>query len=454
MGAVLITDLTAGLVESALAAATRLPEAEERTRQCLVDWISVILAADTAEGARLLPAIPEAGGATDVLAGAVVRVADAAFANAYHAHLLDFDDVHLDLPGHSGAPVIAAALAVAERDGTDLETLLAGIVAGVEVAAALGRTVGDDLFRLGWHPTAVFGTVGAAVAAAHVSVAGADRVRISNAAALGALQASGAMAGFGSIGKPWQVGEAARKGVIAADAAARVPGRLPDHLGGERGVLALMARRTEAPVLATSTWEPAITGTQFKSYSTCFGTHAAIDAAVRIGRELGGSETVATVGVRVGPDFENVVINPAPATELEAKFSASAVVALALMDRPPIDPQFFQAASDLDEYQRLERATTVRADHAVAGAGAVVEVTTDSGAVLEVALDEQGPRPPAAARPDLVAKYLALAVPVLGEDRAELMLDLIETAPLTSPVRAFVAALRIRPAASALGRDA
>src|SRR5213079_1320405 len=63
----------------------------------------------------------------------------------------------------------------------------------------------------GWHPTAVCGVVGAAVAAA--ALLGADREQ---AERLALLQAAGLQSAFGSDGKSLQVGLAAAAGVRAA----------------------------------------------------------------------------------------------------------------------------------------------------------------------------------------------------------------------------------------------
>ena len=62
----------------------------------------------------------------------------------------------------------------------------------------------------GWHPTAVCGSVGAAVAAARVL--GADDERTAVAARLAALRAAGLRSAFGSDGKALQVGMAAAGG--------------------------------------------------------------------------------------------------------------------------------------------------------------------------------------------------------------------------------------------------
>src|SRR5206468_3663609 len=66
----------------------------------------------------------------------------------------------------------------------------------------------------GWHPTAVCGVVGAAVAAARLI--GLDSEQTGRATRLSLLRAAGLRAAFGSDGKSLQVGMAAAEGVLAA----------------------------------------------------------------------------------------------------------------------------------------------------------------------------------------------------------------------------------------------
>ena len=99
-----------------------------------------------------------------------------------------------------------------ERPSDDV---LAAYAEGFEAMGALTAAGHPALYDRGWHPTAVCGAVGAAVAAAHLL--GADR---DTAAGLAALRAGGLRAAFGSDGKSIQVGLAAATGVAAARLAA------------------------------------------------------------------------------------------------------------------------------------------------------------------------------------------------------------------------------------------
>ena len=121
---------------------------------------------------------------------------------------------------HASAPVAPVALLLGAELGRDVGAVLDAYAAGFETTAALARAGHPALYERGWHPTAVCGGVGAAVAAARLL--GLDaRTRRDAAVALALLRAGGLRAAFGSDGKALQVGLAAAAGLQAARIARR-----------------------------------------------------------------------------------------------------------------------------------------------------------------------------------------------------------------------------------------
>ena len=129
-------------------------------------------------------------------------------------HVLDFDDTYAPGLAHCTAPVAPAALVLGAELGETVGDVLAAYAVGFETTAALARAGHPELYRRGWHPTAVCGAVGAAAASA--SILGCDENATSSALALAILQASGLRAAFGSDGKALQVGLASAAGARAA----------------------------------------------------------------------------------------------------------------------------------------------------------------------------------------------------------------------------------------------
>ena len=80
----------------------------------------------------------------------------------------------------------------------DLESALAAYAAGFEMTAGVARGSHPELYERGFHPTAVCGTAGAALASARILDL--DERRTDNAIALSLLRAGGLRAAFGSQG--------------------------------------------------------------------------------------------------------------------------------------------------------------------------------------------------------------------------------------------------------------
>jgi 2-methylcitrate dehydratase PrpD len=251
-------------------------------------------------------------------------------------HVLDFDDTYLPGIAHLTAPTAPAALVVGAELGRSVGEVLEAYAAGFEAMGALARASHPSLYDAGWHPTAVCGGVGAAVAAAELL--GAPR---EPAIALALLRASGLRAAFGSQGKSLQVGLAAASGVQAArlaEAGAQVPlesaargfeeatgGTYAEPLPGER---------------------PAIEENWIKAWPCCLQTHGAIEAATH------AAEAPRELSVTVHPvSLQAASVGPEPVDGLQAKFSIPYLTAYTLMRGPPtvesfdsVDPEVVERA--------------------------------------------------------------------------------------------------------------
>ena len=140
----------------------------------------------------------------------------AAFVNGSFAHACDLDDTHVGSMHHSGASVLPAAIAVAERENAGGRALLEAAIVGYEASLRIGLAVQPQLFQKGFLATATVGPLGAALAVAKLLRFSAEDM----AGALGAACTyAGGLAQFyksGSVIKRVNAGKAAECGVIAA----------------------------------------------------------------------------------------------------------------------------------------------------------------------------------------------------------------------------------------------
>src|SRR6185295_13813046 len=116
-----------------LAAATYsdlTPQATMDTQRSVLDWLGSALAGAVEPPARMAQGVVAALGTSSdatVFGAGRSSAAGAALANGVASHILELDDIHKGSTVHAAAPVIPAALAVAEREHASGEDFLLAV---------------------------------------------------------------------------------------------------------------------------------------------------------------------------------------------------------------------------------------------------------------------------------------------------------------------------------------
>jgi len=113
-----------------------------------------------------LRACAEPGVCTSIGHARGCDVAAAALCNGTAAHGEDYDDTFEGGPVHAGAVIIPALLAAGERHQLAGADVARGIAIGCELMCRLCLVAPTRVHKAGFHPTAVFGALGAAAAVA------------------------------------------------------------------------------------------------------------------------------------------------------------------------------------------------------------------------------------------------------------------------------------------------
>jgi len=193
----------------------RLPaEAVEIARTGITDTVATMIAGAHDPAPQLLRRglTPEAGPATLYFSGEGAAAPEAAWINGTAGHALDYDDV--GCRGHVSTVLLPAILAEAETLDAGGREIFAAYVAGYETWAELARRDPGHHHVKGWHPTGIFGAIGAGAACAALRRLSPEQATM--AIALAASQAGGIMANFGTMTKPFHAGRAAHAGVVSA----------------------------------------------------------------------------------------------------------------------------------------------------------------------------------------------------------------------------------------------
>jgi 2-methylcitrate dehydratase PrpD len=343
-------------------------EAREYIAIGFTDCSGVMVAGSGEESVRILTQTlaPTRGEATLVFGPASASALEAALINGTAAHALDYDDVAQR--GHPSAVLVPAILAEAQALGASGKDMMVAYAAGYETWAELVRRDQDPHHDKGWHPTGIFGAIGAAAACASLRKLDADRA--AHAIALGASQSAGVMANFGTMTKPFHAGRSAQSGVLAARLAANGFTASPDAFEHPQGFLAAVSPKgrfdVEKPVEAGVQWKIFGDKLGVKKYPLCYCTHRALDAVLDLGLEQSiAPEKVKSVTVSTSRLNTKILRNHSPQTGLEAKFSMEFAMASALIAKRASLAELTDEFVLNPEVQALMKRVTVEPDDRV-----------------------------------------------------------------------------------------
>jgi 2-methylcitrate dehydratase PrpD len=309
-------------------------------RRATLDWLGSALAGSLEPSARMAQRVAlglgRSNDATMFSAGRASAAA-AAFANGVATHILELDDVHKGSTLHAAAPVIPAALAVAEREHSTGRDFLRAVVLGYEAALRVGEAVNPSHYRY-WHPTGTAATFGAAAAAGSL-------IWLTPTQMLDALGSAGTQAAGlwefnadGAMSKSLHPGKAAFNGVLAADLARAGFTGATRILEGERGFFRATAATHDATRVTDGLGERwKVVENCYKLHSCCGHTHTAIDVALDVRSRRGwraddALRDIVSIDVETyGPGYE-IVKEQNPGTPYRAKFSLAYCVAAALLE--------------------------------------------------------------------------------------------------------------------------
>lgn len=313
--------------------------------------------------------------------GGRVDAEHAAFANAVLIHARAQDDTHFAAKTHAGAAVLPAALALAERGGVDGRRFVEAAVAGYEVAASVGERFSAQTTPRGFRASMLYGTLGAAAAGA--KLLDLDEAGAADAIAIAASFAGGLSQTWieGTSEWRWELGMAARNGVVAARLAAGGAHGAERWLDGPAG----FARAFAGEEVADEPWELGsrwrIRDVIYKPYPVCNINQSPVELACAIATEHDlAPDAIASVDCFLNPSDRGYpgTLNEGPFRDVGATLmSAPFCVALALATRTA--KLVGLTTFDDPKVAALMARTRVLPDEALPALAARLEVETRSG---------------------------------------------------------------------------
>ena len=284
-------------------------------------------------------------GATSLLSGRRLSVSAAAFSNAVLLHTRCQEDT--SGTAHLGVVVLSVVMALAEAGLARPEDVRPAIVAGYEVAGLLERQLGKQTMVAGFRASSVYGGFAAAAAAARALAL--PEGQIGAALANAASFAGGTLQSIAEGTDEWrfQVGTAARSGLVAAMLASRGSVSSVHGIEGNNGFCTAFARvdgrAADWSADLGRIWS--ILKVTFKPYPVCAHNQAVVELAVDIGAEI-DADAIDRVMLTLNPYVVPGLLNRGPFSRVSETLLSTCFCAAVGILRGAVTPYDLQDVND------------------------------------------------------------------------------------------------------------
>ncbi|NLK38501.1 MAG: MmgE/PrpD family protein [Epulopiscium sp.] len=282
---------------------------------------------------------------------------NAALINGISAHVLDFDDSLLEIPSHSTAVLMSAGMAISEEANSSIQDFLEAYILGIEFQSRIAKLLKDEFKTKAWHPTSVLGSLGSTIVCA--TILKFDEDELNMGLGIASSLASGLKANFGTMAKPFQVGWAAKTGIVSCNAVRAGITANKNTIFDKYGFLTAFGGivQAEGDIVGGDSLAIINPGLYIKPYPCCASTHSSIDASL----DLVKTSTMDVSEIKQVTCFlderrSGYIDRPQPKNELEAKFSIQYCIAAALTDgRVGLDTFTFNRFKDEKLHRLMEK---------------------------------------------------------------------------------------------------
>jgi 2-methylcitrate dehydratase PrpD len=429
---------------------------QQQTKLILLDTLGAMLAASrpALPGSQVLKRFIEAQGGAG--ASPVVGYEEwtdgvtAALVNGYLAYAMDIESHHGPSVVHAAAAVVPAVIAISPMTSTTGAQMIDAVALGVEMACRTSLAIGpNDLYARGFHPTAIGGCFGAAVAVARLLHLDAEAT--TRTLGLAATQAAGLLTWTqepSEQSRPFTAGLAARNGFTAGLLAASGLGASVDTFDVNSRYNAFTAwslngtgnlETLEGDILGCRSIEELT----IKRYACCAFLHPGIDALLTIMSDHGlTSADVHAIELRF-PATGAPVIDGNILRSHRAQYILPLATVMGAVD---FDDVIFDKG-EVPEVERLARRTNVVHDAQLDitfpqhYASEVTVITRRGASWSESRRDARGTPALPLAPSEIVEKYHALAALRVPELRHQAIAEEVLSLDESADVRRLVSLL-------------
>lgn len=444
-----VSAVTAALAEHVAGALARdLPsEIAEKTRHHTLDTLAAMLSGSRLKPGRLAARYVETLGgrsdATVIGTKFLTSTVHAALANGMAGHADETDDSHLGGRFHPGCGIVPAALAVAETAGANGLDLLKAIALGYDVGARVTMSLGYARADTALHSTHSLGPAFGATAAA-AALLRLDARQVRHALSFAVQQASGVpfwQRDEEHIEKAFDFGGmGARNGVYAATMVAAGFSAVEDPLSGTHNLFTAFAETARPERLVDGLGDRhEILNASIKKWCVGSPIQAALDSLTALMAEHGlRADDVVRLVAHMPDDRLHIVDNRQMPDICLQHLLALTLVDGGLTFASSHDYARMSDPAVLELRRRIDAVPSAELTAAVPARQAIIEIETRSGARLShrTRAVRGTPNNPMD-RAEISAKALDLVSPIIGQARADRLVDSIWSIERLGDVRAL-----------------
>jgi 2-methylcitrate dehydratase PrpD len=453
-------DITGQVARYMVAARTAplSPEVVEAAKHRILDTLGAIVS-----GTRLRPGkmalsyVAALGGTAEAgVVGSALRTTaiNAAFANAMAAHADETDDFEAVTKAHPGCSAVPAALAMAERQGGSGMLLIRAVALGYDLGCRLLMALGPDRVRASHRSAEGTSSTFCALGGA-APFAALDETQVRYALSYAAQQVSGLWSWVGDedhIEKAFDfAGMGARNGVMAVTMAQAGMTGVHDVLDGPHNLLIALSTQPDPAAMVDRLGRRFfVTESAIKTYSVGYPNQSALDALLMLRRENTLTpDKVKSIVVRLPTDAVGITGDSAMADVSTPHLIALAMVRGGVSFADSHDAALLQDPAIAAMRRRVRVVADPSLMDPAAPRGAIVEITLADGR----ALSHHTRFPPGTPQNPLTtdqvnAKVRDLIGPVLGPDKTERLVAMVNGLDRLEDARALTPLLAIDPGAA------
>jgi len=425
----------------------------------ILDSLGCLLAGSRLEAGRLAYdfAVATSGAVADstsTLLGTVRQASylDAVQAMSVAAHCGEMDDIHSGAGTCVGAMVMPALIAMAEKYGGTGRRFLEATVIGYETMIRVGLSIdAPKLFAHGWWPSTICGAFGIAAAGAKFLNWTADKTV--NALGIAALHSGGMITGGneGATARHLAFGHAAQNGIhslLAAEQGFTGPKRAFEDPRGF--CLTLCSEPKWEHLQSFEVFH--LPEVAFKPYPCARQLHAAVEALLKIfGQHSLAPETIEEIELFL-PTQNAAMMNRPSITTTHAATVGSGQYVMAVtalrgkIDLVSFEDEFLRNAQVHQLVGKVKVSASTDLDHHYPKywPGRVTMSFIDGQSYSEEVIIPKGESGNPMTADEVEEKFLSLAAPVLGNNKAVAIKDEVQSLDACDSLDGLLAALKDR----------